>query len=372
MASNPKPEQPAAALPYARGMRAPAAASLALALPLLAASCGWLAAGTGPNPDGPQKPATHDDAGALDDGGAGLDASTPVDAGTQDSGALPDGGPEPDDGGATDGGRTDAGRDDAGPSDAGEGDAGHLDDAGLDAGPPLNAGDAAILDAGRDGGPPDAGPPSPFVVLASGTATYTAEVELDEDQLQQLDTVVLFLARPQALPTVDLPGNWSGATYASRSLDDERVVGASRHLQIPPADLLAAIDDDGEDKLVIETDEDEVFSYALIGVVGLGDPDRANKRGADSAASQDCGGEVAQHTLNPPSEAYRAVVGLAHLGAPVSAVEPGRVLVREEPLVGPALLVHHVRGEGDEEIPTTVCLADRGPFVSVAKYFEVP
>lgn len=342
-----------------------AQAALPRALVLVAAfafsGCGFLA-GIASEGDDADSGAPHEEPhrpdGGRDDGGndgGGSDAG-PLDAGADDDAGLADAGRQdagPLDAGPLEAGYADAGDEDAGDEDAGDEDAGEPD-GGLDAGePPL-----------PDAGPVDGGPTSPAIVLAQGHGITTTQVVIDPADLAAVDSVLLFLARENT-NSVSIPGDWSGPEYASHDDEDGDIVGATRWFQDPPTALPT--------EFPIAVKSGERFSYALIGVAGLGQRRNDFSREGDSDSSSASCGEnaTAVHRIKRSFPFY-AVAGLAHRHPRASVAPPGTLLARVEPEAGPSLLVQELEGPANTDVDITACLTGSGAFVSVVQAYELP
>ncbi len=287
------------------------------------------------------------DAGALHDGGTSYDAGAVTDSGPLDAGLSQDAG------GVV---GPDAGFPDAGLGDAGVVDPGANDDGGAvpddDAGAAEDAGVREV----------DAGPVY-FRVLASGSATGSASVPLDLGALQDSDTVLLFLAREE-VAAVDVPGDWSGPTFARQDSDGQEVVGATRVFQEEPASL--------SNPLPIGVESGERFSYALVGVLDLAGPDDSDSHRGDTTSTAACAGvTTTSHDLSAEDPFY-AVTALAHVGAPALGIAPGRALERVEPPLGPSLLLQVLESGAQNAVSSRACLDREGPYVSLAHSFERP
>lgn len=319
--------------------------ALTLFVSFASSGCGFLV-GSGLAPDGGPGPpvTTSEDAG----GESALDAGAPMDGGPVDAALPSDGGVDVDP-------LDDSGPGGVVPVDAGRDDAGVEEDGGVP-----TPDDAGPDDAGT---PFDAGPPSPFRILASGSAVSSASVPLNDAVLGEVSTVVIFLAREQ-VASVNLPGDWSGPSYSNTGSGAERVVGATRVLQDSPPTL--------SNPLSIEVETGEAFSYALVGVVGLQAPSDDSAISGDPALSAYCSGATTTEHVLSGSYAFHAVTAVAHRRPPAKEVPPGRLLLREEPQNGPALLVQSLTSDDESAASSRVCLSSPGPFVSTAQYFSVP
>lgn len=334
-------------------------------LPLIHAACGLLVA--------PLAPAELPPAAVGPDGGlatAGALDGGPIDPGPTDSGpgtpALP-----------SDAGLTDAGLPDGGPVDAGLADASILTPAGDGGGRPdagLSPDAGAPLDAGHlyDGGPPpdaaaqDAGPvPPPLAVrlLAQGASVGSVALGIAPAVLADIDVILVYVAREQTSPLLDLPGNWSGATWADTSSGDTRIVGTTRYFQEAPRNLPTTFS--------IDVAADENFSFALVGVQGYVRPDGRYDRNTSANSSEACPDAFAVEDSHSSTNLDWVVTGIAHRSTLLEPLAGVTVLTNIDAPAGPDLQIQ-VQQRTQDVVRMGSCVVEDKNVVMTTNTFELP